>query len=96
MSKVKAVVGQDKKLAGWRIWSPGDKRNIMFDHRWTFNGNFDNPTFSPSMLVNEDVQGQRSHFFVTQGKIQYLQDCDHALAGQTVDMVDLEEAGKND
>lgn len=32
------------------------------------------------------------HSFVTDGKIQYLNDCTHALAGQTIDLppVDLE------
>lgn len=28
------------------------------------------------------------HSFVTDGRIQYLSDCTHELAGQTVDMVD--------
>ena len=28
------------------------------------------------------------HTFVTDGRIQYLGDCTHALAGQTVDMID--------
>jgi hypothetical protein len=32
------------------------------------------------------------HSFVTDGRIQYLGDCTHALAGQTVDLPDWEEA----
>lgn len=32
----------------------------------------------------------RCHSFVTYGKIQFLNDCTHQLAGQTVDMMDEE------
>lgn len=32
------------------------------------------------------------HSFVTNGRIQFLGDCTHALAGQTVDLPDFEEA----
>lgn len=31
------------------------------------------------------------HSFVTDGRIQFLSDCTHALAGQTVDLPDLAE-----
>lgn len=31
------------------------------------------------------------HSFVTDGRIQFLGDCTHALAGQTVDLPELEE-----
>lgn len=31
----------------------------------------------------------RCHSFVTNGKIQFLPDCSHALAGQTVDLPDF-------
>lgn len=32
------------------------------------------------------------HSFVTDGRIQFLSDCTHALAGQTVELLDLEGA----
>jgi hypothetical protein len=32
---------------------------------------------------------QRCHSYVTDGKIQFLADCSHALAGQTVDLPDI-------
>lgn len=59
---------------------------------WTFNGDHDRPTFSPSVLVtyNGSDAGQDGappaicHSFVTDGQIQFLGDCTHALAGQTV------------
>lgn len=34
------------------------------------------------------------HSYVTDGRIQYLGDCTHALAGQTVDLLPIEEARK--
>lgn len=51
-------------------------------HEW--NGDYVKPTFSPSLLSPDGVR--RCHAFVKDGKIQFLGDCDHGLAGQTVDL----------
>ena len=64
--------------------------------RWGYNGNPDAPTFTPSVLVTYNgpdagVGGAPHavcHSFVTDGRIQFLSDCTHALAGQTVDLPD--------
>lgn len=32
---------------------------------------------------------QRCHTFITDGKVQFLSDCSHALAGQTLDLPEL-------
>lgn len=53
---------------------------------WTFDGNMESPTFAPSLLCNKDWAERRCHSFVRAGQIQYLDDCFHALAGQTVDL----------
>ncbi len=58
--------------------------------RWTWNGSMDKPTFTPSLLCNPDTPANRCHSFVTDGKIQFLSDCFHSLAGQTVDIPDWE------
>jgi Family of unknown function (DUF6527) len=61
---------------------------------WGYNGNPDQPTFTPSVGVNLDrsaPQLPRCHSFVTDGRIQFLTDSDHALAGQTVDLPDWPE-----
>jgi Family of unknown function (DUF6527) len=59
---------------------------------WEFNGNSEKPTFSPSILVRiERTDGSKTaicHSFVTDGKIKFLNDCTHALAGQTVEIPD--------
>ena len=36
------------------------------------------------------------HSFVTDGRIQFLDDCTHALAGQTVDLPDFDQELKDD
>jgi hypothetical protein len=61
--------------------------------RWTYNGDADSPTFSPSIQVTtrwsangEGEKDEVCHSFVTAGRIQFLGDCTHALAGQTVDL----------
>ena len=76
------------------------------DGKWTFDGNHDAPTFNPSFLVRgvidpatdklhtgvcPDAKESRCHTFVRSGKIEYLSDCTHVMAGQTVDMVPIDE-----
>jgi hypothetical protein len=64
---------------------------------WTWDGNLKAPTFSPSMLVRwtaaatdtEPAVEHRCHSFLRAGRWEFLADCTHALAGQTVDMVPL-------
>lgn len=58
---------------------------------WTFNGDIDAPTFSPSLLVNGDMPEHRCHLFLERGKIRYLQDCHHELAGKTVECPEWED-----
>lgn len=57
---------------------------------WDFNGDVDKPTFTPSLLVNDHYPASRCHLFLIDGKIQFLSDCHHELAGQTVDMVPID------
>jgi hypothetical protein len=60
---------------------------------WTFNGSLDRPTLAPSLLVRwERSDGLKiCHSFVRDGRIQFLSDCTHALAGQTVDLPEIVE-----
>jgi hypothetical protein len=53
---------------------------------WTWNGSMDAPTFSPSLLCNPSYTELRCHSFVKEGMIQFLPDCFHELAGQTVEI----------
>lgn len=84
----------------WAFWCPGCKQNHSYCTQrrdavdkgpvWQWNGNKERPTFSPSLLVWKDYPGRRCHLFVTDGEIRYCGDCDHALAGKTVPMVDYD------
>lgn len=68
---------------------------------WSFNGDVEKPTVSPSILVKypanpnaiEQFKQWRTericHSFITDGKIQFLSDCTHHLAGKTVDLNDI-------
>lgn len=82
----------EKYLFAFRC--PGCQSNHAFDSRWTFNGDFQKPTFNPSLLVEigkHPNPPDRCHSFVKEGKIQFLNDCSHDMAGQTVDIPDWEE-----
>jgi hypothetical protein len=58
---------------------------------WTFNGDEERPTFHPSILVFQSEPSRRCHSFVRDGQIQFLDDCFHALKGQTVPLPDVDE-----
>ena len=57
------------------------------DPVWDFDGNWESPTFSPSMLANKDDANEYfpiCHSFLKNGHWEYLEDSTHELAGQTV------------
>ncbi len=53
---------------------------------WAFNGDVNSPTFTPSLLCNKSWPERRCHSHIRAGQIQFLDDCFHALKGQTVDL----------
>lgn len=54
-----------------------------------FNMDLNNPTVSPSLLQNF-VPGKLCHSFIRNGMIEYLPDCQHELAGKTIELPDIE------
>jgi len=66
---------------------------------WYFNGNIDSPSFTPSLLnrikvKNEttgvyDIEKERCHLVITDGKIVYYSDCQHELAGKIIELIDF-------
>jgi hypothetical protein len=62
---------------------------------WDFNGDVDNPTFNPSLLIYEarhpdgELGHPRCHLFLRDGKLHFLSDCGHHLAGQTIDLPEV-------
>lgn len=63
---------------------------------WNFNGDLQNPTFSPSLLVkyNYTVDDKKmewtSHSFITDGKVTYLEDSTHKGKNQTLDLLEFD------
>ena len=90
------------ELRGYIIACPGCGMHHAFytelamtnGARWTFNGDLERPTFSPSMLCwweeGEERAPRRCHSFVRDGRIEYLDDCTHAMKGQTVDLPEFD------
>ena len=102
-----------KVEGGYAYWCQGCEEMHRVTAKWTFDGNLEAPTFSPSVLVTcghfapgwvgpdcwctfnrkhpSDVSFKcfRCHTFITRGMVQFLGDCTHELAGQTLPLPDL-------
>jgi len=64
---------------------------------WTFNGDIQSPTLSPSVLVSYEPnppkdRPARCHCFIQQGTIVFQSDCDHAMAGKIVPITPTEDS----
>ena len=70
---------------------PSFDRNIRNGIKplWYWNGSLDKPTFNPSIVMCPDDVHWRCHSFVREGMIQFLSDCYHKLASQTVELPDV-------
>lgn len=80
-----------ERVGGWRFMCPGCGYSHSFDYRWEFNGDADRPTFKPSLLLKiDDGWYYDCHSFVKDGRIIFLSDCTHELAGQTVELPEME------
>ena len=91
MAKLEIYTVKDEPgVKNYWFWCPGCRCYHYFSvPRWTFNGDLDRPTFTPSLLCNPDHAPSRCHLFMTDGRIRFLGDCYHELAGQVVDVGDL-------
>ena len=58
---------------------------------WSWDGNLEEPTISPSILTRGGRLGSEGvcHSFLRAGVFEFLGDCTHALAGQSVPLPDL-------
>ena len=57
---------------------------------WSFDGNYENPTFNPSMGANLhqiEKHHPACHSFLENGVWRFLEDCTHGMAGQRVPMI---------
>jgi len=91
MPKVDRNINDSETHEQYWFWCPGCKGYHAYTTKhptasgWTFNGDVDKPTFSPSLLVHGKDPEKRCHLFMKGGMIQFLGDCYHELAGQTVE-----------
>lgn len=70
----------------WVFWCPGcETHHATAVSRWSREGSTASPTLSPS-VVTKYADGRRCHLFVREGKLAFLDDCTHELAGKTVAM----------
>lgn len=70
---------------GHGVWttSPNGKTGA----RWKFDGNFESPTISPSLLIHHGKDGKEiCHVVVSCGVINYCSDCTHAFASKSIPM----------
>ena len=88
-------------------WCPGcnEAHGIRIEGpdgpKWSFNGDFENPHFEPSVRLfhtettdDDDkplpapMQVTLCHYFIHGGRIEFCGDSPHKLAGQTVEIPD--------
>lgn len=65
----------------WLFWCPACAAHHWFDSRWEFDGDVEEPTVRPSILVPSGG----CHLYLSGGVISYLPDCGHSLAGKSVE-----------
>ena len=115
MAKVKEYEFGNNNVVGYMFFCPGCEEfhpinTVRLDGHdgWDFNGDINNPTFSPSILwrwkhpkgytndnpaplgYDGEYVEECCHSFVRDGKIEFLNDCTHRLAGKTVELPDIE------
>lgn len=111
-SKLRKWVDPVNEREGFSYFCQGCKRahsvSVKGSNAWGWNGDLERPTFTPSVLVTwpahpdaderfkEWRTERRCHTFVTDGRVQFLGDCTHELAGQTLDLPDLPDWMRDD
>ena len=87
------ILKSDNSLR-YKFICPACNCDHIINDTWQFNGDLENPTFSPSIKVDgflgfkdeQPVYGT-CHSFVRDGKITYCDDCTHDLKNQTVELL---------
>jgi hypothetical protein len=96
--KVREQLHTDGHVVGYSFKCPGCNYDhspwtVPFEDQavWGFNGDVNNPTFTPSILFRTANKNGPvvCHSFVTNGMIQFLGDCTHPLANQTVSLPEI-------
>lgn len=92
---------------GWKHWCPGcNEFHILptrpedgAEGRWKFNGDMINPTFTPSFkhIVGRGKKESPAicHYVLTNGILNFCDDCTHSLANKAVPLPLLSEANND-
>jgi len=89
-------------VVGYVFWCPGCEMPHVYWTKlskasqpeqpiWSFNGDLEKPTFSPSLLMYGTEASPRCHLFLREGRLEFVGDSQHKLAGQVVDLPALPE-----
>lgn len=81
--------GRGQRLIGFDCPACGYAHSFEVP-RWSFNGDFVKPTFSPSLRLLGLNGNTLCHLFVNEGRIEFCSDCPHSLAGKTIEMKPIE------
>lgn len=96
-ARIKHVRGSGGEHYGVRFTCPGCEDDHIVPTKphpkgWDFSGTDERPTLSPSIHIRWTGEDDGKpialvcHSFVRDGRIEFLGDCTHKLAGQTVDL----------
>lgn len=99
-SKALQPVKHAGELIGYALYCPGcDEIHVIRTAStpgenalvWSFNGDIEQPTFTPSLLntreSDDKYQRHVCHCFIRGGRWEFLSDCTHQLAGQSLPLV---------
>lgn len=91
MAATKVIAVADD--SGWIIYCFACGCGHKFNRKqWQFNGDYVLPTFSPALrwrVPPNPLSNQHEHIChctIRDGKIEYADDCTHAMAGMTYDL----------
>lgn len=97
MAKIRRSVDDSGNTVGWVFHCPGCEHGHIYyvsgNLTWSFNGDVDRPTFTPSLLNtcpnHPDPKQRRCHLFLTDGRLNFCNDCSHDYSGKTFDLPDI-------
>lgn len=81
---VTRVTEHGKPTGKYHCWfyCPGCQEAHLFEvPTWSFGGDYEKPTFSPSLLLPG-----KCHLYLQEGKITFLSDSTHELRGRVIDL----------
>ncbi len=87
---------QGEMVYGFRCPACNESHQVRLGgpYAWHWNESLDCPTIMPSIMVNRGQQNPTAyqcHSHVTDGKIQFCEDCSHSFRGQTLDLPDWQD-----